>query len=344
MKTYLGIHHHWTASIPHDPYLNFPILRAQLWSASINEIEIIEPLQVACHFACLPLVLEEQELVVVIPLSRFNAGFAFRAPQKALEQQQLNSERQFHDLESSLKEDASNKILLAEKRAQTMLKDIQGLGLGICLPMFHDHHRTDSHSSANGSAMIVDEQETHPPVNKGKQHAKGKSSEIESSHRSSHSPNTYFKQPKLNGDSVHFKGDVAGSDGNNSDNSDNGDSGEDMHHSKSSQPNTDEISKLTAESIQNLRIWLREQRNAGKNRLDICLDNLPKKVNEIVTTQQQAWKTKYDIIQALGPEGMSSDESDTDSDTKTYIVKKVAWHNKWLTGIIKNIDAAQNDC
>ncbi|KAF8871566.1 hypothetical protein CPB84DRAFT_1753944 [Gymnopilus junonius] len=318
MKTYLGIHHHWTASIPHDPYLNFPILRAQLWSASINEIEIIEPLQVACHFACLPLVLEEQELVVVIPLSRFNAGFAFRAPQKALEQQQLNSERQFHDLESSLKEDASNKILLAEKRAQTMLKDIQGLGLGICLPMFHDHHRTDSHSSANGGVpMIVDEQETHPPVNKGKQHAKGKSSEIE----------VMSLEAMVIIATTATMVTVA----------------KDMHHSKSSQPNTDEISKLTAESIQNLRD-LAKRAVRQKEKKQTHGEMQGKKVNEIVTTQQQAWKTKYDIIQALGPEGMSSDESDTDSDTKTYIVKKVAWHNKWLTGIIKNIDAAQNDC
>ncbi|KAF8871569.1 hypothetical protein CPB84DRAFT_1753948 [Gymnopilus junonius] len=445
--------------------------------------------------------------------------------EKALEQQRLNSERQLHDLESSLKEDASNKILLAEKRAQTMLKDIQGLGLGICLPTFHDHHRTDSHSSANGSAMIIDEQETHPPVNKGKQHAKGKSSEIELPSILSRfkllpppvpptfSPSTpppqhlhskiptkqasrttspipkpaYFNWPKSNGDSVHFKCDIGGSNDDDGDSSDNSDSGEDMHHSKPPQLNiselngeellkfllttfefkdpakkivrqkektdfmnwlckhlhhllgigkmrqilklTDEIYATNTELQQSMTLWESNKIGEGpqlepmkvnwnnfegqwniklcelfvqscidkglgegsptdsvkefvtnyfwdhlehiravirknkpkadedpethsartkewhlealiisreksvtevihflqifKDRLDICLDNLPKKVNEIVTTQQQAWKTKYDIIQALGPEGMSSDESDTDSDTKTYIVKKV---------------------
>ncbi|PPR05293.1 hypothetical protein CVT26_011616 [Gymnopilus dilepis] len=79
-----------------------------------------------------------------------------------------------------------------------------------------------------------------------------------------------------------------------------------------------------------------------KDRVDICFDNLPKTASEIVTDEQRLWKARYDIVQALGPEGMSSDESDLDSDKKTFIVKKIPWRNRRLTEVVQGIDKSRN--
>ncbi|PPQ82487.1 hypothetical protein CVT26_012890, partial [Gymnopilus dilepis] len=69
-KTCLGIRRYQEAGLAHDPYLAFPVLRARIWAARFHDLEIIEPLQVACHFASLPLILEGQELIIALPLSR----------------------------------------------------------------------------------------------------------------------------------------------------------------------------------------------------------------------------------------------------------------------------------
>ncbi|PPR02271.1 hypothetical protein CVT26_011747 [Gymnopilus dilepis] len=79
-----------------------------------------------------------------------------------------------------------------------------------------------------------------------------------------------------------------------------------------------------------------------KDRMDICLDNLPRTASEVITDEQRIWKARYDVMQALGPEGMSSDESDLDSNTKTFIVKNIPWRNRRLTEIVQNIDKSRH--
>lgn len=71
--TYLGVRRHRPANIVRDPYICFPVLRAQIWDASLDEIEIVSPCEVASHFACLPLQLESQELVATLSLSRVSS-------------------------------------------------------------------------------------------------------------------------------------------------------------------------------------------------------------------------------------------------------------------------------
>ncbi|PPQ96460.1 hypothetical protein CVT26_010514 [Gymnopilus dilepis] len=70
LLTYLAIRCHKTAFVTRDPYLCFPALKAQLWSACLSDLELVSPSQVVCHYACLPLNFEGQELVVAMSLSR----------------------------------------------------------------------------------------------------------------------------------------------------------------------------------------------------------------------------------------------------------------------------------
>ncbi|PPQ74877.1 hypothetical protein CVT26_011473 [Gymnopilus dilepis] len=68
--TYLGVRRHRAACITRDPYLCFPALMAQIMDACLDELEIIYLQQVVCHFACLPVKFEGQELIVAMSLSR----------------------------------------------------------------------------------------------------------------------------------------------------------------------------------------------------------------------------------------------------------------------------------
>jgi hypothetical protein len=68
--TYFGVHRHKAAAVLHDPYSRYPDIRAQLWDAQLEDLEILLPSQVIAHFACLPLEVEQKKLVVVLSLSR----------------------------------------------------------------------------------------------------------------------------------------------------------------------------------------------------------------------------------------------------------------------------------
>lgn len=58
------------SAIHHDPFTAYPFLRAKLWDAGLDDTEIILPSQLACHFACLPVTLNERQLIVCLSLSR----------------------------------------------------------------------------------------------------------------------------------------------------------------------------------------------------------------------------------------------------------------------------------
>ena len=77
------------------------------------------------------------------------------------------------------------------------------------------------------------------------------------------------------------------------------------------------------------------------DRVDICLENLPENVASIVTDEQREWKKRYDVVDALGPEGMSSDETD-DNDPDNYWVRTLLWRSKKATQVMVTIDEAKN--
>ncbi len=74
--TYFGVRRHKAAAVLPDPYSRYPDIRAQLWDAQLEDLEIFLPSQVIAHFACLPLEVEQKKLVVVLSLSRVSLAQA----------------------------------------------------------------------------------------------------------------------------------------------------------------------------------------------------------------------------------------------------------------------------
>lgn len=72
LSTYLAVRRHKPLDGSHsDPYLHFPVLRAQLWDSQLNDgLEILIPTQISSHFACLPIKVGQRKLIVALSLSR----------------------------------------------------------------------------------------------------------------------------------------------------------------------------------------------------------------------------------------------------------------------------------
>ena len=70
VQTLIAIRRHQPSQIPHDPFSQFPILRARLWGAQLGDLEIIQLDQVSSHFACLPINGDFKGHVATISLSR----------------------------------------------------------------------------------------------------------------------------------------------------------------------------------------------------------------------------------------------------------------------------------
>ena len=71
LSTYLAVRRHKPLDGISDPYLHFPILRAQLWDSQLNDgMEILIPTQISSHFACLPIEVGQRKLIVALSLSR----------------------------------------------------------------------------------------------------------------------------------------------------------------------------------------------------------------------------------------------------------------------------------
>ena len=76
-----------------------------------------------------------------------------------------------------------------------------------------------------------------------------------------------------------------------------------------------------------------------ETRLQITLDNR--------TTQEggldQAWDSLHKAVDALGAQGMSSDESDADEmGRKVYAVRKKVWRDKEITRLLRIVDRDHN--
>lgn len=73
--------------------------------------------------------------------------------------------------------------------------------------------------------------------------------------------------------------------------------------------------------------------------MDICAAHLPSEDCANPTANEEAYSQIHHVIERLGAEGMSSDESDTDSNgMTTFTVKRMVWRAKWLTDMLLMVD------
>jgi hypothetical protein len=73
VQTLIAIRCHQPSRLHYDPFSRSPILCARLWGVQLGELEIIQPDQVFCHFACLPLKGEFEGHIVAASLSRVSS-------------------------------------------------------------------------------------------------------------------------------------------------------------------------------------------------------------------------------------------------------------------------------
>jgi hypothetical protein len=70
VQTLIAIRRHQPSQLPHDPFSQFPVLRARLWGAQLGDLEIIQLDQVFSHFACLPMEGDFKDHIATASLSR----------------------------------------------------------------------------------------------------------------------------------------------------------------------------------------------------------------------------------------------------------------------------------
>ena len=70
MQTLIAIRRHQPPQLPHDPFSQFPILRARLWGAQLGDLEVIQLDQIFSHFACLPMEGDFKGHIAAVSLSR----------------------------------------------------------------------------------------------------------------------------------------------------------------------------------------------------------------------------------------------------------------------------------
>jgi len=70
VQTLIAIRRHQPPQLPHDPFSQFPILRARLWGAQLGDLEIIQVDQILSHFACLPMEGDFKGHIAIASLSR----------------------------------------------------------------------------------------------------------------------------------------------------------------------------------------------------------------------------------------------------------------------------------
>jgi hypothetical protein len=68
--TYIAIWRYIHANITCDPFLQFPILWAQIWSTQLAKLEIIPVDYICTHFARLFMEWEDKEVTLVLSMSR----------------------------------------------------------------------------------------------------------------------------------------------------------------------------------------------------------------------------------------------------------------------------------
>ena len=79
---------------------------------------------------------------------------------------------------------------------------------------------------------------------------------------------------------------------------------------------------------------------AYNSRVDTCLSHLPGE-GEPIEELTPAWKDHLDIVEMLGVEGQSSDETD-EEDPNIYNIRILPWRNKELVKKVAMTDEAKN--
>lgn len=59
-------------------------------------------------------------------------------------------------------------------------------------------------------------------------------------------------------------------------------------------------------------------------------------------TIHEGWKALYDMVEKLGPSGMSSDESEVEGKRTVYIIKRRAWRSEQVHRLLLLIDKDRN--
>jgi hypothetical protein len=70
ITTYVAIQRYICANVTYDPFLQFPILKARMWSTRLAKLEIIPVDYICTHFACLFMKWEDEEVALVLSMSR----------------------------------------------------------------------------------------------------------------------------------------------------------------------------------------------------------------------------------------------------------------------------------
>ena len=79
-------------------------------------------------------------------------------------------------------------------------------------------------------------------------------------------------------------------------------------------------------------------RKIYNTRLDIALGHIPED-RRIVTKEEAIWIKNYTILDMLGPEGRSLDESDVDDvDQRIYCIRTMHWWNRHLLRTMMEMD------
>jgi hypothetical protein len=70
VTTHIAIRRHKQADVTSDPFLQFPVIQARMWSRVLEKLEIIPVQRICSHFSCLFMKWEDKEVALVLSLSR----------------------------------------------------------------------------------------------------------------------------------------------------------------------------------------------------------------------------------------------------------------------------------
>ncbi|KDR65388.1 hypothetical protein GALMADRAFT_148732 [Galerina marginata CBS 339.88] len=109
------------------------------------------------------------------------------------------------------------------------------------------------------------------------------------------------------------------------------------------QPGETQVDMTARYLVNHRRLLKLQRRNTRRNerfdtRSRITVQNALAQTNEA----KRAWEHLDDVLVALGPGGMSSDESDVENGQKVYYVKKMSWRRAGLTGKVCVVDRDRN--
>jgi hypothetical protein len=76
VKTYIAIRRHESSLVKEDPFLQYPLIRARMWSENMSKYDIIAVENIHAHFAKLSLIVNNVKIAVVISLSRVSSPFS----------------------------------------------------------------------------------------------------------------------------------------------------------------------------------------------------------------------------------------------------------------------------